>query len=61
MLRLELERVRDAVIDDVSSWARVRQDDITVLVLRRPWVVLAKEARCAVLLSRQATGGRGFA
>lgn len=34
---------------------------LAVLVLRRPWVVLAKEARCAVLLSRQATGGRGFA
>ena len=34
--RANAERIRDAVIEDVCAWSRIRQDDITVLVLRRP-------------------------
>jgi sigma-B regulation protein RsbU (phosphoserine phosphatase) len=29
------QKIRDGIIDDVMSWSRIRQDDVTVLVLRR--------------------------
>jgi hypothetical protein len=29
------QKIRDGIIDDVMSWSRTRQDDVTVLVLRR--------------------------
>ncbi len=29
------QKIRDGVIDDVMSWSRTRQDDVTVMVLRR--------------------------
>lgn len=28
-------KIRDGIVDDVMSWSRTRQDDVTVLVLRR--------------------------
>lgn len=33
--RPSAEKIRDGVIEDVMTWSRARQDDITVLVLRR--------------------------
>jgi sigma-B regulation protein RsbU (phosphoserine phosphatase) len=33
--RPSAEKIRDGVIEDVMAWSRARQDDITVLVLRR--------------------------
>jgi sigma-B regulation protein RsbU (phosphoserine phosphatase) len=29
------QKIRDGIIDDVMSWSRTRQDDVTVMVLRR--------------------------
>jgi serine phosphatase RsbU (regulator of sigma subunit) len=29
------QKIRDGIIDDVMSWSRIRQDDVTVMVLRR--------------------------
>ena len=29
------QKIRDGIIDDVMAWSRTRQDDVTVLVLRR--------------------------
>jgi serine phosphatase RsbU (regulator of sigma subunit) len=29
------QKIRDGVIDDVIAWSRLRQDDVTVVVLRR--------------------------
>jgi sigma-B regulation protein RsbU (phosphoserine phosphatase) len=29
------QKMRDGIIDDVLSWSRARQDDVTVLILRR--------------------------
>jgi serine phosphatase RsbU (regulator of sigma subunit) len=33
--RRPIEEVRDAVLDDVSSWAARREDDATLVLLRR--------------------------
>ena len=29
------QKIRDGIVDDVMSWSRTRQDDVTVMVLRR--------------------------
>jgi serine phosphatase RsbU (regulator of sigma subunit) len=29
------QKIRDGIIDDVTAWSRTRQDDVTVMVLRR--------------------------
>ncbi|MCS6913868.1 MAG: SpoIIE family protein phosphatase [Myxococcales bacterium] len=33
--RATAERIRDGIIEEVMAWSRARQDDVTVLVLRR--------------------------
>jgi sigma-B regulation protein RsbU (phosphoserine phosphatase) len=33
--RPSAEKIRDGIIEDVMIWSRLRQDDVTVLVLRR--------------------------
>jgi sigma-B regulation protein RsbU (phosphoserine phosphatase) len=37
--RPSAEKIRDGIIEDVLAWSRARQDDITVLVLRRAEVL----------------------